>query len=107
MWHLTKVDTLSTNGSKDCSAEGLYWNIEGKLLQIDKCFTRISSKDNKLYTEGLYKDDFGLDDPVVEDIEPLRPYGINSLNESFEIEKNSDGRLILKSQILRLFFRKY
>lgn len=106
-WHLMSVDTLATGGMKDCSAEALYWDIEGKLLYVNRHFTRISYKDKILYTEGLFADDFGNDDPTIEDITPLQPYGINALNESFEIERNSDGRLVLKSPTLRLFFRKF
>ncbi len=106
-WHLMSVDTLATEGTKDCSAEALYWDIEGKLLYVNRHFTRITYKDKVLYTEGLFSEDFGNDDPAVEDITPLQPYGINTLNESFEIEQNSGGRLVLKSQMLRLFFRKF
>lgn len=106
-WHLMSVDTLATGGIKDCSAEALYWNIEGNLLNVNRHFTRITNKDKVLYTEGLFVDDFGNDDPATEDISPLQPYGINALNESFEIERNNGSRLVLKSQMLRLLFRKF
>lgn len=106
-WHLMSVDTLATGGTKDCSADALYWDIEGNLLHVKWYFTRITNKDKVLYTEGLFVEDFGNDDPTTEDVTPLQPYGINALNESYEIERNSGGRLVLKSPLLRLFFRKF
>ena len=46
-------------------------------------------------------------DPEVEDVSYLYQFGIYELNETFQIEKLSASKMILKSDKLRLHFKKF
>ena len=46
-------------------------------------------------------------DSLVTDVEVLRPYGVNSLQESFKVVSLESRTMILESPVLRLHFKKY
>jgi hypothetical protein len=46
-------------------------------------------------------------DTPITDLEVLRPYGVNALQEQFRIVSLESEVLVLESPVLRLSFRKY
>ena len=46
-------------------------------------------------------------DISVDDVAVMAPYGVNKLDESFTVEHLSGSKMVLKSERLRLSFRKY
>ena len=51
--------------------------------------------------------DRALGDTLVTDMGVLRPYGVNSLNETFNIVDLSSSNMVLESPVLRLHFVKH
>ena len=112
-WHLERVDTLATGSVKDLSEDLFFWAFQGKLLNLvnrnwtaTECLTRFSQSGNTLTISSPFKyDRMGGDEPL-ETPELLQPYGINSIEEKFTIEVQSGSKMTLKSEMLRLYFRK-
>ena len=113
MWHLRSVDTLYTGGYTDLSGEKLYWEVQGDLLILDDksdyyesivMYFDHSDDTLRLYSPYIYKRTEG--DPEIESVDQLRPYGVNSTDESFFIEKLSGSRMILSTDSLQLNFKK-
>lgn len=113
MWRLASVDTLATSGHKDMEGTKLYWLFQNHLLQFndksgehDDILLRFEHKDGtlRLYNPYVYDRDNG--DKPLEDTELLAPFGMNMLEENFEVEALSGSRMTLKTTTLRLGFRK-
>lgn len=113
MWHLVRVDTLSTSGVKYMEDDKIYWLFQFKLLQLeDKSGNKVSllmrfeHKDNilRLYDPYIYDRTNG--DKPLTDISLSAPYGVNSLEENFSIESLENGKMVLCTESLRLYFRK-
>lgn len=114
MWHLVKMDSLDIQKTIDYKHEGIFWSVQNDLLQVDdkqvryrSCLLRFEKKSETLrvFDPYLYNRDDG--DELVDNNAFLTPFGINALNETFSIEKLNRNRMILKSQLLRLYFSKY
>ena len=119
-WHLERVDTLATNGMRNLSESRLFWGVQYKLINLQDAdgsnanlYLRFAHEGNSLilshpYINQWHENDEGTGGDVpTEDIELLRPYGINHLEESFVVEKLSDSKMILRSETLRLYFYKF
>jgi len=115
-WLLTSVDTLSTGNSANVAEEELTWSFQGKLLQLRKATLLYykfpdficefeSTPTSLTVTKPIYNDR-DENDPAVEDIEVLKPFGINSLEEHFTIVTLTRSRLVLKNEQLQLNLRK-
>ena len=114
MWHLTRVDTIATGGVLDKSNDKMYWSFQFKLMQAtDKTgrrsniLMRYIAGDGtlKLHTPYIYNR--GNGDKPLEDTNLLKPYGINNLEEEFQVLKLGGGKMQLKSDLLILTFRKF
>lgn len=114
MWHLVKMDSLDIQKTIDYQHEGIFWSVQNDLLQVDdkqvryrSCLLRFEKKSETLrvFDPYLYNRDDG--DEIVDNNAFLTPFGINALNETFSIEKLNRNKMILKSQLLRLYFSKY
>lgn len=120
-WHLEKVDTLATGGVTDYSQKRVFWGVQAKLISMYDTdvdsnhgfYTRFTQTSDSLFIHTLYKDNWhedsgenGGDQPLT-DYTPMRPYGINAMEDHFAKEKLSGSRMILKSKMLRLYFRKF
>lgn len=112
-WHLESVDTLKTGGTLNLSSELRFWAVQGKLLNVsDKnsgasYYYEFKHEGDSLLLPTPYCDDRMNGDPVLTDVERLRPFGINLLNEGFRIESLSSSRMALTSTTLRLGFKKF
>lgn len=113
LWKLTGVDTLSTNGHCDTTQDNLFWAIQGKILEVeDKTnglyqMFRYRHEGNQLsiYDARINNRDFG--DSIITDITTLQPCGVNQLEETFTIETLTGSKMILRSDMLRLYFKKF
>ena len=113
MWHLVSVDTLSTSGVRDMSEERIYWLFQNRLLELDD---KSGVNHSVLYRFELSDGILNLRDPYIYDREngdkPLTniimlvPFGINELEENFTVEGLGHGKMVLRSEYLRLKFRK-
>lgn len=113
LWHLRGVDTLATGGYADLSGNKIYWAVQGDLLILDDksdtyesivMYFDHSGDTLRLYSPYIYDRSDG--DPEIENIDQLRPYGVNSTDESFFIERLSGSRMILSTDTLQLNFKK-
>ena len=114
-WHLVRVDTLATGGSSDLSGTRVFWGVQMHLIQaIDHDndpghYGYLFNFDHNGQTLRLYnghKHERADGDLLVEDIEVLAPLGINAFDDLFTIEKLNSDDLVLKDDMLRLWFVK-
>lgn len=112
-WHLNSVDTLSTGGTLDLSEETRFWAIQTDLLNVvDRGGTagnfmfRFEHKDGKLRLYDPHKNAKLEGDPAVESADSLNPFGVNALDETFNVETLSNSRMILSTDTLCLHFNK-
>lgn len=119
-WHLERVDTLATGGTYDCSGQRVFWGVELRLINVsDKdrdgrgFYFRFEQTGDSLFLGKAYKNNWHQDngddggDVPVDDVEPLRPYGINRLEEHFAKEALSGSKMVLRSRELRLSFTRF
>lgn len=113
LWHLRSVDTLSTGGYNDLSNEKIYWAVQGDLLILDDKSDYYESivmyfdhSNDSLRVYSPYINNRTGGDPEIESVDQLRPYGVNSTDESFFIEKLSGSHMILSTDSLQLNFKK-
>ena len=112
-WHLERIDTLATGGTLDVSNEKLFWSVQVRLLEVSnratgsKYIFSFRQADGSLYLYDPLVSDRREDDPVVEDVKVLAPYGINSLEETFAVEAIDGKKMILRSETLRLNLKKF
>lgn len=112
-WHLEQIDTLATGGIMDVSNEKLFWALQTKLLEVSdkattsKIFFSFHHSDGTLFLFGPHYLNRPNGDPVVEDPSILAPFGINALEETFDVETLTGSKMTLKSQTLRLKFKKF
>ena len=109
MWHLTRVDTLATGGVLDLKNEKLFWAFQNKLMQADdkneklaKILMRFNQTNTQLTLHTPYVYDVPLSDPTL-----LAPYGINKLEENFQVLKLTGSKMVLQSETLKLTFKGF
>ena len=118
MWHLRSVDTLATGGTCDKIPEYYYWCVQGSLIVLEdkENTTSLTNGDYIFYFEHkgdtlrLYDPHvFSLSkgDPELTDVDVLRPYGINALDQTFIIETLNSSRMVLRDDSLRLYLKKF
>lgn len=120
-WHLERVDTLANGSSADFSEKRVFWGVQYKLISVRDIdrdgghgyYMRFSQTADSIVMHTPYKDnwhqdngDDGGDHPIY-DNSLLAPYGINAIEEHFFKERLSGGRMVLRSRMLRLHFRKF
>ncbi|MDO4160412.1 MAG: lipocalin-like domain-containing protein [Prevotellaceae bacterium] len=113
MWHLVRIDTLSTSGTNDLSNSLIFWSFQNKLMETsDKTknnpnvLFRFDRTGTEIKFYNPYINDREDGDLLVVDPLTLSPYGINGLEETFTIESLSGSKMILSTSRLRLNFVK-
>ena len=113
MWHLISVDTLNTSGVNNISHDMIYWSFQNKLLELDdktgannSVLFRFKMSDGVLKLHPPYIYDRENGDRPLTNIIILSPVGVNELNEDFIVEGLDGGKMILRSDKLRLKFKK-
>jgi hypothetical protein len=116
-WHLVKVDTLETGGVKDFSNDLIFWSIQARLMTVnDRSETSTTGQGFVMHMTIKNKTSIHIydiryhakadGDPEVTNVDELRPFGINQLDETFTIESVSGSKMILKDDMLRLYFKR-
>ncbi|MGN0220964.1 MAG: lipocalin-like domain-containing protein [Prevotella sp.] len=113
-WHLLRIDTIATGGAGDYSERLLFWAVQGTLLQtsdfeinsLPAFVMHFEYGNSQLRVYDVRHNDRPEGDPEVYDLSDLRPYGINATDETFQVEQLTGSTLVLRGELLRLYFRK-
>lgn len=120
-WHLESIDTLATGHTGDYSNRRFFWGIEHRLISVSDIdregrtgyYFRFEQTGDSLFLGKVYKNNWHQDngenggDIPVDDVEVLRYYGVNELEEHFAKEALSGSKMVLRSKTLRLKFRRF
>ena len=111
-WHLEHIESLSSQRSVDYGQARIFWSIQFKLLQLSDLHNNtiiynLVYDNNQLTLAEPYMSDRADGDTLVTDVEVLRPYGVNALQENMKVVSLQSDKMILESPILRLHFKKY
>ena len=115
MWHLVKIESITTVASEDLSEQVIFWSFQAKLLQMDdktgmhnSYLYRFRIGDNQLTLTSPYQyDRENGDRPLTAYESTLGLYGIKSLTPVFRIEKLDGRKMILNDDSVRLYFDKF
>jgi len=112
-WHLNSIDTLTTGGTLDLSEETRFWAIQMNWLNtVDRggkagnFIFRFEHNDGTLRLYDPRRNARLEGDPEVVSADVLHPFGVNSLDETFNVEKLSGSSMTLSTDKLRLHFKK-
>ena len=107
-WHLLRIN------DKDVEQPNIYWNIQGKMLELrekvsehDAFILRFKHENGKLSLNNPYVYDREDGDKPLEDPTPLNYFGIYNLEETFDVITLTHSRMTLKSSTVKLDFRKF
>lgn len=113
-WQLTKVDSLDTGLSADMHESGIFWAVNFDMLvaratkqplgEVIFQFEHTADSLNLTNPYFLFRDS---SDIKVDDVTLLRRYGVNNLEEKFLVKQLNSSKMILESEVLRLYLRKY
>ncbi len=113
-WQLHRMDTLATGGSADMRLSGIYWAVQGHLLELTNVkgsainvLFRFRKEPSSLTIYNPVCDNRALSDSIVTTVEPLLPYGILHLEEVFQIQSFSSEEMVLVNDLYRFSLRKY
>ena len=70
-------------------------------------YFRFELKEDKLRVYEPVADRRIVSDSIVTDVETVRFYGLNSLDETFHVLQLEETKMTLENERLRLYFRKY
>ena len=117
-WHLVRVDTLSTDtlsivGTSDLSQDYFFWAFQFQLLSVrntqkspEEYFLRFQRQGDELVLSDPFQYVLQGKDAPVENIDLLRPFGINDQEERFRIVHLSSRRMTLQNHFLVLTMQK-
>ena len=107
-WHLVRVDTLTTEGTggtSDLSQDYFFWAFQFQLLSVrntqkspEEYFLRFQRQGDELVLSQPFQYVLQGKDAPVENIDLLRPFGINDQEERFRIVHLSSRRMTLQSK---------
>ena len=104
-WQLTEM-TVWENGEQtgptDMRESGIYWGVQGNLLRIGSTYFDFEYSGHTLRIWNPYRGD-----TYVEDASELKRYGLYSLEENFTVEQLTGSEMTLKTELVKLSFRKY
>lgn len=112
MWHMVAVDTLSTGGVSDLSEETMFWAVQHNLLTMrdykSKSFImRFTQTADSLLIYDPYYNDRAQADPPVTDAAVLAIFGIDGLEDGFQIETLNGSSMLLRSRRFRIHFVRF
>lgn len=112
-WHLVRVDTLSTGGTSDLHQDYFFWAFQFQLLSVrntqkspEEYFLRFQRQGDELVLSDPFQYVLQGKDAPVENIDLLRPFGINDQEERFHIVHLSSRRMTLQNNFLVLTMQK-
>lgn len=112
-WHMVRVDTLSTGGTCGMPDRRVFWSVQKNIINVadyDKTprgyIFHFENTGSSLRLYDAYTDNRAEGDIKVEDPSELSPFGINALEETFQIESLGRSHMTLTTNRLRLSFKK-
>ena len=112
-WQLARIDTIGGGGC-DMVSSRIFWSVQLHLLQLsdhsgrNKTYLlRFQQGDAHLRVYEPYLSARDVGDKPLDDAAVLQPYGIQSLDETFEILRLDNSKLSLRSSLLELKFNRY
>ena len=109
-WHLTEVEILATKSHTEKREELVFWAVQGRLMQLMRngtsIYMRFKHENNTFQVYEPRQNDRMTGDSLITDVSQLEVYGITGLDETFAIETLTRGKLVLRGELLRLYFRK-
>ena len=117
-WHLVRVDTLSIDtlsivGTSDLHQDYFFWAFQFQLLSVrntqkspEEYFLRFQRQGDELVLSHPFQYVLQGKDAPVENIDLLRPFGINDQEERFRIVHLSSRRMTLQNKFLVLTMQK-
>ena len=112
-WQLARVDTIGGGGC-DMVSSRIFWSVQLHLLQLSDhsgrnstYLLRFNQSDTHLRVYEPYLSARNEGDQPLSDAVVLQPYGIQSLDETFEIVRLDNNSLELESSLLLLTFNRY
>ena len=107
LWKLQAMDSLSNQVTVDMSRSNLSYAIQGNLLQLGRVYFRFDHQGDSLILHDPYVNSFDVSETLI-DISLVTPFGINNIpREAFYVDELSRGKMVLRSEFLRLHFEKY
>jgi len=116
-WQLMQTDTLSNGHSEDMRQRQIFWSVQADLLRMSDLhalygeyvpiYFRFELKGDRLRVYDPVADRRIVSDSIVTDVETVRFYGLNSLDEAFRVLQLEDTKMTLENERLRMYFRKY
>ena len=107
LWKLQALDSLSNQVTVDMSRSNLSYAIQGNLLQLGRVYFRFDHQGDSLILHDPYVNSFDVSETLI-DISLVTPFGINNIpREAFYVDELSRGKMVLRSEFLRLHFEKY
>lgn len=108
LWKLQAMDSLSNQVTVDMSRSNLSYAIQGNLLQLGKnVFYRFEHQGDSLILYDPYLNSFDVSEPLT-DLNLVRPFGINNIpRETFHVDELSRSKMVLSSELLKLYFEKF
>ena len=109
LWKMQGVDSLANGKHVDMTQSQVAYAFQSKLLQLRgggaSVFCRFEQKGDSLILSDPRK--AGSNNPPVESLDVLRPYGFTAFRMPFHIDLLNGKRMILSSDEVRLHFDKY
>ena len=112
-WQLARIDTIGGGGC-DMVSSRIFWSVQLHLLQLSDhsgknstYLLRFNQSDTYLRVYEPYLSARNEGDQPLTDAAVLQPYGIQSLDETFEIVRLDNNSLELESSLLVLTFNRY
>ena len=91
------METVDSNGMvADAKEESLFWRVQLKLMQIDRVYARFQYKGDSLFVQLIDHNGKGL-----------KKYGIYGKEERFYVEHLDRNGMVLRSDSVRIRFRKF
>ena len=107
LWKLQAMDSLSNQVTVDMNWSNLSYAIQGNLLQLGRVYFRFDHQGDSLILHDPYVNSFDVSETLT-DISLVTPFGINNIpREAFYVDELSRGKMVLRSEFLRLHFEKY
>lgn len=111
-WLLEQIDSLTNQQTVPYADRQIFWSFQHDLIELSNLHDnsivyRLKKESQVLRLDNPCLFDRSDGDVPVTDVEVLRQYGVNSLEEQFRIVSLESETLVLESSTLRLYFRKY
>ena len=115
-WHLVSIDSLSNEtpqGTVDMSEKLIFWAVQVHLVELmdqtlerSPIVCRFEREGDSLFFDTPYYLDRAKGDSLVVDVERMNYYGLNAMKPRMLIESLSSNKMVIKTAVARLKFRK-